>query len=219
MLEIVRLLNNPVDSDCYIITDKATGNDCIIVDPGSCDNSQLYDSLLKSGLKPQYIILTHEHFDHCWGVDNLRERFPNLKLICSGMCSCAIQDKKKNHSVFFQQPGFELKPADIILDDNNWTFEWYNHKMNFYPAQGHTASGIIFKLDNYIFTGDELIKGIRTVTKLKTGSKEKLSESIQLLGQMKGKGLTVCPGHGEMFLLDNYDLTIAFGAYNLSNKR
>ena len=212
MLEIVRLLNNPIDSNCYIIIDKATGNDCIIVDPGICDNSPLYESLLKCDLKPQYTILTHEHFDHCWGVDNLRVHYPNLKLICSATCSNAIQDKKANHSVFFQQPGFELKPADIVLDENDWTFEWYNYKMNFYPAQGHTASGIIFTLDNYIFTGDELIKGIRTVTKLKTGSKEKLSESIQLLGQMKGKGLTVCPGHGEMFLLDNYDLTIAFGA-------
>lgn len=212
MLEIVRSLNNPVDSNCYIITDKATGNDCIIVDPGSCDNSQLYESLLKGDLKPQYTILTHEHFDHCWGVDNLREHYPNLKLICSATCSNAIQDKKANHSVFFQQPGFELKPADIILDENDWTFEWYNYKMNFYPAQGHTASGIIFTLDNYIFTGDELIKGIRTVTKLKTGSKEKLTESIQLLGEMKGNGLTVCPGHGEMFLLDEYDSNIALGA-------
>lgn len=212
MLEIVRLLNNPIDSNCYIITDKSTGNGCIIVDPGSCDNSQLYESLSEGGLKPQYVVLTHEHFDHCWGVDSLREQYPNLKLICSTTCSSAIQDKKANHSVFFQQPGFELKPADIILGENDWAFEWCNYKINFHPAQGHTASGIIFTLDNYIFTGDELIKGIRTVTKLKTGSKEKLSKSIQLLGQMKGKGLTVCPGHGEMFLLDEYDLNIAFGA-------
>lgn len=212
MLKIVRLLNNPVDSNCYVIKDMANGNGCIIVDPGSCDNGQLYESLTKDGLNPQYVILTHEHFDHCWGVDSMRERFPNLKLICSATCSCAIQDKKANHSIFFQQPGFELKSADIILDENDWAFEWYNYKMNFHPAQGHTTSGIIFTINNYVFTGDELIKGIRTVTKLKTGSKEKLTESIQLLGQMKGKGLTVCPGHGEVFLLDEYDLDIAFGA-------
>ena len=75
MLKVKRIKNNPIDSNCYVIYDKALGDDCIIVDPGSEDNSNLYDLLNSENLYPQYIILTHEHFDHCWGVDLLVEKY------------------------------------------------------------------------------------------------------------------------------------------------
>lgn len=129
-----------------------------------------------------------------------------VKLICSSVCSDAIQSGKKNYSVFHQQPGFEIKPADIILDDIGWQLAWNGKEIKFHSAQGHSAAGIIFFIDNYVFTRDTLIKGIKTVTKLKTASKEKLKETLFMLEAEKGKGLVVCPGHGEVFELDNYDL-------------
>ena len=58
-----------------------------------------------------------------------------------------------------------------------------------------------------MFSGDTLIKDIRTVTKLKTGSKEKLSVSLRLIEKEKGQGLMVYPGHEDLFSLDDYDLS------------
>lgn len=84
----------------------------------------LYGFLDSEGLKPQYIILTHEHFDHCWGVTDLREKYSQVKFVCSTICSDAIQNLKKNYSVFYQQPGFEVASADIILDNISWTLGW-----------------------------------------------------------------------------------------------
>lgn len=66
-----------------------------------------------------------------------------------------------------------------------------------------------FFVGRYVFTGDTLLKDAKTVTKLKTGSKEKLIVSVMLLEQEKGKNLIICPGHGETFGLDGYDLNIA----------
>lgn len=206
MLTIHQIINNPVPSNCFVLYDKAVGRDCIVVDPGSENNSQLYQYLEKEQLIPEFIVLTHEHFDHCWSVNELRDTFPMVKLVCSRICSDAIQSGKKNYSVFHQQPGFEIKPAEIILDDMDWQLAWNGKEIKFYPAQGHSAAGIIFFIDNYVFTGDTLIKDIKTVTKLKTASKEKLKETLFMLEAEKGKGLVVCPGHGEMFELDGYDL-------------
>lgn len=206
MLTIHQIINTPIPSNCFVIFDKAVGRDCIVVDPGSEDNSQLYRYLEKEQLIPEYIFLTHEHFDHCWGVNDFRDRYPMVKLVCSRICSDAIQSGKKNYSVFHQQPGFEIKPADIVLDDISWQLAWNGKEIKFYLAQGHSAAGIVFFIDNYVFTGDTLIKGIKTVTKLKTASKEKLKETLSLLEAEKGKRLVVCPGHGEMFELDDYDL-------------
>lgn len=206
VLVVHRILNTPIPSNCFVIFDKAVGRDCIVVDPGSENNSQLYQYLEKEQLIPEFIVLTHEHFDHCWGVNDFRDKYPKVKLVCSKICSDAIQSGKKNYSVFHQQPGFEIKPAEIILDDIGWKLVWDDEEIKFYPAQGHSAAGIIFFIDNYVFTGDTLIKDIKTVTKLKTASKEKLKETLSMLEAEKGKGLVVCPGHGEMFELDNYDL-------------
>lgn len=189
--------------------DKAVGRECIVVDPGSENNSQLYQYLEQEQLIPEYIILTHEHFDHCWGVNDFRDKYPKVKLVCSRICSDAIQSGKKNYSVFHQQPGFEIKPADIILDDIGLQLAWNGKEIKFHSAQGHSAAGIVFFIGNYVFTGDTLIKDIKTVTKLKTASKEKLKETLSMLEAEKGKGIVVCPGHGEMFELDGYDLNRA----------
>ena len=198
-------------SNCFVLYDKAVASSCLLVDPGSKDNTSLFSILEEEKLNPSYIILTHEHFDHCWGVNELRDKYPMVKLVCSKICSEAIQDKKKNYSVFHQQPGFDLKSADIVLEDVNWSIKWNGYGLRFVPAQGHSAAGILFYIDQYVFTGDTLIKGIKTVTKLITGSKEKLRESMSILEQEKGKNLIVCPGHGNEFELDGYDLNVAIG--------
>ena len=189
--------------------DKAGGNNCVVIDPGSENNNHFYQFLEQEQIIPEYIILTHEHFDHCWGVNDIRNVYPNVKLVCSQICSEAIQNRKKNYSVFNQQPGFELRPADIVLEDVNWFLNWNGYQIRFESAQGHSAAGIVLFIDKYVFTGDTLIKGIKTVTKLKTASKERLLESLSMLENEKGKNLIVCPGHGEMFGLDGYDLNKA----------
>lgn len=201
-----KIENTPISSNCFVLSDKAVGNNCIVVDPGSEHNDCLYQYLDQEQLIPEYVILTHEHFDHCWGVNDLRCRYPKVQLVCSMICSEAIQSRKRNYSVFNQQPGFELEPADIILDEVGWQLEWNYRLIRFQSAQGHSAAGIVFFIDNYVFTGDSLIKDIKTVTKLKTASKEKLEETLDMLEEEKGKGLIVCPGHEEMFDLDNYPL-------------
>ena len=210
MIEIRQYVNNPASSNCFLIYDREFGDDCLIIDPGSEDSTELLEILKQERLTPLYIILTHEHFDHCWGVNDLRSYYPSVKLICSSICSVAIQEKKKNLSVFYQQPGFDLDPAEIELENCDWTVDWHDYKLNFFPAQGHSASGVMFILGCNIFTGDELIKDIRTVTKLKTASKDKLHDSLRLLDGFKGRGLTVCPGHGDLFKLDDYDLKKAY---------
>lgn len=210
-MKLKQIKNTPVDSNCYVVYDKTLCADCFVVDPGSEHNVSLLKFFLEEKLKPEFIIITHEHFDHCWGVEGLRTKYPQVKLVCSTECSNAIQDKKRNHSIFYQQPGFVLQEADIKLEDVFWSLKWQDRDIKFYPVKGHTSAGIIFSCGSMLFTGDELIKDIRTVTKLKTGSKDKLKDSVELLGSLKGSGRLVCPGHGETFDLDSYELQKIIG--------
>lgn len=205
LLSIFKIENVPIDSNCYVLYDKRDIDKCIVVDPGSenCRELELY--LNKLSLTPEYIILTHEHFDHIWGCNYLINKYKS-KIITSQKCSLAIHDAKRNLSLFYDQKGFEVSLADIVLEGIEYNFIWRGYKLQFFPAQGHTAAGICFSVGKYLFTGDSLIKDTRTVTKLYSGSKQELINTINRIKMMKGEGIVICPGHGDMFDLDTYNL-------------
>lgn len=208
-LELIRIENQPVNSNCYILFDKEINGYCLIVDPGSENSSLLNVYLNELNLIPEYILLTHEHFDHIWGCNFLIEKY-NAKIICSSECSLAINDSKKNCSLYYDQVGFIVPPADICIEKNTFDLLWNNYAIHFFIAKGHTRSGICFLIQHLMFTGDSLIKGLKTVTKLLTGSVEDLRVTISNINSYKGKGYIICPGHGEMFDLDKYNLEKAF---------
>ena len=204
-IQLLTIVNRPVSSNCHILYD-ACSKHCIIVDPGSEEGHYLDGYLIERDLIPDYIILTHEHFDHIWGCGFLVNTY-GVPIVCSKKCAEAIVDSRTNLSLFYENSkAFACPPASIILEDFDYKLNWNSHIISFYPALGHSIGGIIFVLDNYLITGDTLIKDIKTVTKLKCGSKEKLAESITQIACMKGRGLLVCAGHGDNFELDNYDL-------------
>lgn len=204
-LQICQVVNSPVSSNCYIVYDNAINGRCIILDPGSVSNKLLKLKLDELDLIPDYIILTHEHFDHCWGVNALRGTYPQMQLICSALCSAAIQNRKKNMSLFYDQVGFEIEQAEIVFDEPaDWL--WNDYKFRFYPMGGHTDASVCVVCGSNVFTGDTLIKDMKTVTKLPTGSIEKLKNSLSVIERWKGHGCVVYPGHGDNFQLDVYDL-------------
>lgn len=208
-LKIAQIVNEPIDSNCYLIYDTTISSKCIIVDPGSQKEYKLDGILEKLYLVPEYIILTHEHFDHCWGVNHLRKRYPDVRLSCTAICSKAIQNERLNYSHYSGYEEFKIEPADILLEDIDWILKWNGYVFYFEPAKGHTASGIIFHVATTLFTGDSLIKGAATITKFKSGSDSDFKETLKIIETKKGKKYTIYPGHGDVFSLDDYDLSIA----------
>ena len=206
MLTIHSIVNQPVPSNCYVLYDKAIGEDCIVIDPGSKDDVDLLSFIDKSGLRPKYIVLTHEHFDHCWGVNKLVELF-GIPIICSRLCADCIGSEKRNCSVFYDyNERFFISGNVICLESINFVLHFANTELKFFPSPGHSAASVCFSIQNYLFTGDTLIKSLRTVTKLPTGSVSQLKDSIAIIEKLKGHNLMVCPGHGEQFPLDEYAL-------------
>lgn len=205
-LNIERIVNNPINSNCFIIYKTGFSN-CIIVDPGSKDNSMLINFMTSENIRPDFIILTHEHFDHIWGVNELKSYYDDLKIISSQLCSDKIVDRKKNMSVFYDQVGFESFPCDISVESIENVLLWNDIKIDFIKTPGHTDCGISFVISNKIFVGDLIIPGFKTVTKLPTGSKISLLNSLNfILEKYKSKNIKVYPGHEEAFMLNGIDL-------------
>jgi hydroxyacylglutathione hydrolase len=191
-MKIKKIVNQPVSSNCFIVFNENTGS-CIVIDPGSENTSVIEQSIGEQSVN--FIFLTHEHFDHIWGADKIRTLY-NAKLCCSLDTANAITNRKKNMSLFFNQVGFELNPCDIILIDGQ-IIDWQGIPIEIIHTPGHTNGCICIKINDNLFTGDTIIKGVSTVTKLPEGSKEKLKNSIEKLKQ-KGLGwFSLYFGHGE----------------------
>lgn len=198
LLEIHTIINKPIHSNCYIVSDPF--KNCVIIDPGSELNDILMHNLNKNSLTPQYIILTHEHFDHIWGVNELRSHYSNLKLVCSESCSERIQHKKHNFSLFYNGIGFQTSKADITVSRFVVDLKWDDTIISLIPTPGHSDGSICIYIgsENVLFTGDTIIYKEKTVTKLKGGDNQKLKESKQMLDILFiDKNPLLMPGHGQ----------------------
>jgi hydroxyacylglutathione hydrolase len=198
-IEITRLLNFPIDSNCFIISDKNSGS-CIVVDPAHGEGSMLVEYLIQNNLEPTFVILTHEHFDHISSLEYLRTRY-DCKVIASVKCSESISNSKKNLSLFFDQKGFNCSPADILIERNNSQIIWQKNNLHFYLTPGHSEGGLCFSLRNNLFTGDTLLQSSKTIVKLPGGDKRKLDDSINMISELFGDDTMILPGHGEIFML------------------
>lgn len=207
-LSVHTIINNPIPSNCYVVYDRNFGKNCVIIDPGSEDISEIIEFCTRSELNPEYVILTHEHFDHIWGVDQLRNCYSELKVICNLACSEAIGHRKKNLSVFFNQKGFELLAADIILSNKTSSLICCDHDFLFIITEGHSEGSLCLYTENILFSGDTLIFETKTVTKIKGGNKIKLHESLDYLQLLfKQSNPIVYPGHGEKFAFNDYSVS------------
>lgn len=193
---IHRILNNGFTSNTYIVS---VGNNCIVVDPGTLYSEELFNYLDTGKLSISYIILTHEHYDHCLGVNYLRDKIPNVKLVTSFFCNQNIQDDRMNLSRYADENGngFTILPADIVVDCYSELI-LLGIQFRFLLTPGHSQGSMCFEFDRNFFSGDVIIPGSKPVLKLKGSSVTDYYQSIEILKKMYvDSKLNLYPGHGE----------------------
>ena len=203
-IEIKCIVNKPISSNSYIVYNKSCSNSCVVIDPGTEDCTDLISFIEIMNLTPEWIFLTHEHFDHVWGVNKMKQIF-GAKIVCSKDCANGIIDKKKNLSIFFNQFGFECYPADIVFEEDYYCFSCFESKFEFYKTEGHSKGSISILFKDNLFSGDLLLENQKTIIKLPGGCEDKLRNSINFLTKkFAKKGIKVHPGHGAIFRFDEY---------------
>lgn len=205
MLKCEGFVNSRFTSNTYIISCSEFDN-VWIVDPG---DTEVVFGWMKAHSKTTVsgIFLTHAHFDHIYGVNDILSRFPSCVVyVANDYGKEALFDPRMNASKYTEEgPMTIVREACIEFFPAEMTL-WEGVSLKALYTPGHSDDSVCFMVGNMLFTGDTLIKDIRTVTKLKTGSKDKLKETIALLEMLKGMELTVYPGHKGKFMLDTYDL-------------
>jgi hydroxyacylglutathione hydrolase len=127
-IEIVPCLS---DNYAYLVK---SGDGVAIVDPSEA--APVRSALAKRGWKPDFILNTHHHLDHCGGNLELKQEF-GARIVGPAKDAARI-------------PGI-----DIGVDEaKGWEFD--GRKVQVLEVPAHTKGAITFVIDGNAFTGDTL---------------------------------------------------------------
>lgn len=197
MIDIKCAVVGPVMTNCFLLTDTATG-DMAIVDPGDKSDALIKEINNSSG-ELRYIILTHGHYDHIGYARQLSEMF-SVKIVCGKYTDRFLKDNRLNHSAFhIDIPDISPFDGDILLEDGD-TFMLGETEIKYIYTPGHTKDSGCYIFDDVIIVGDTLFRDSYGRTDLPTGNDEEMIESIRRLKNLEGD-YNVFPGHGNMTTL------------------
>ena len=163
----------------YGIIDQET-LECWIVDPHKGILSELSQEL--SGLKIAGVLLTHTHWDHTNGVEEILAQLPEIKVYVHEADQFRLKESGWRDQVhrIVDQECLELTPR---------------LRVKVHHTPGHSAGGVCFEVNReYLITGDTLFINDCGRTDLETGDPRQMWESMKKLRVMD-PGLIVLPGH------------------------
>jgi glyoxylase-like metal-dependent hydrolase (beta-lactamase superfamily II) len=175
-MEIKKLITGPLQNNIYFIIDQETKK-AVMIDCGQ-DANKVIDFVDKAGLKIEYIIFTHNHYDHTEAAEKIIKHF--------NTATTAIH---KNDDV----DNIEI---DLLLEDND-NIQLDDIKINIIHTPGHTKGSICLyiKENGILISGDTLFKNGVGRTDLAGGSSTEMKNSLKKLFKLPDKTI-VYPGHG-----------------------
>lgn len=200
MINVKTLMVGELAANCYIVTDKTTGY-CAVIDPGGFSD-KLDNELANIGYDNlKYIILTHAHFDHISGANELLEKTNHNAEIAMGELDLPVlSDSRLNLSEYFLEVPIGNIKCNILLHDGD-ILTMGDTVFKIIHTPGHTQGSICIMCGNSIFTGDTLFHRSHGRTDFPTGSDSEMRESLIKLAGIKGD-YKIYPGHNEPTTLE-----------------
>lgn len=199
MIKVERFVNELMSSNCYIVSDEASKH-CICIDPASEKSLREIEYIENNGLTLDYIILTHEHTDHTWGVNALIDKYPDVKVICSEQCKQALNKEAKVYfQLYYDNPDYlyNVRRVDYTTQELGWCLKWSGQIITFIPTPGHSPGSVCIVIGNTIFGGDTLMPFKPFIKKRNGGSVEQFQESVKKMAGLFSEDTLVYPGHGD----------------------
>lgn len=210
---ITRIVSAKTETNCYFIEKEGYA---IIIDPIRGD--LVKEHLSSENITPEIIFLTHEHFDHIEGLEEIRDCY-DIPVIACNICSERVQDVRTNLSniadilayfktgktVKVKTERYTCSAADITYDEE-YEMEWRGIAFAFKRIPGHSPGSVMITLGGdsedapAVFTGDYMIEGEKEILRLKDGSQEDFDNiSLPLLKKIPA-GTHIYPGHGPNYI-------------------
>ena len=194
-MNVTTLHLGSLGTNCYLV--PSGENRCIIIDIGD-GAAKLRETLDSKGLTPEAILLTHGHYDHVAGVEEIRSTYQipvyiheaDEKCLRSGQANLAYQLTDKEFI-----PVTEYK----TLRDGD-TLHIGELDITVIHTPGHTPGGVCYQIGDALFTGDTLFAG--SIGRIDLGGNaQDMRASLERLANLCGD-YEVYPGHMGSSTLD-----------------
>ena len=176
--------------NCYIVYDEVSGK-CAVIDPASKDAAETVKRL---SLSPEFILLTHGHFDHISGVNAFLAEY-DVPVYVHESDAELLADGYKNASALLIGESITVNAVPKTLKAGDTLFVG-ELEISVVHTPGHTRGCVCYFCGDAVFTGDTVFAYDRGRTDLYGGDESTIIDSIRkLLPKLGGK--TVYPGHGQ----------------------
>ena len=168
------------DNYAYLLIDN-TNQHAAVIDPGSA--GPIIHTLNDRNLNLSNILLTHHHFDHSGGAEELKQLYPQAEI--------AIHKEDAHH----------LSVAcDRQLSENN-TLYFGTRPITIMHLPCHTRGHVAFQIENALFTGDTLFNA--GCGKFFEGTTSEMLNNLQRLKTLPETTKIYC---GHEYTLENLEL-------------
>lgn len=199
-MTIQPIVNGPIETVSYIVKEE---NTCLLIDaPAPAEG--LIAKLEETSSKPDWIYLTHGHFDHVLALRGLLERYPDAKIAISEAdkaylekggerCRESLLSLGSSLLRVYRASDFDLPPIDRYINDGDELLLGFRAV----STPGHTKGSMCFVNDKerVLFSGDTLFHMGIGRTDL-GGDDREMEESLEKIKDLEGDYM-VLPGHGS----------------------
>ncbi len=198
MLRIKTFVVNPIEVNCYILSDES--KEAVVIDNGTFyadEKEALFKYIEDNNLKPVRQILTHAHFDHIFGVGDFYDRY-GVKVNFHAEDGYLYFDVATQlRYIIGRTMDVKTAPAgDYLSDDEMISFG--NSQLKVLHTPGHSQGSICLycEQDKALFCGDSVFKGSIGRTDFEGGNHDQLINSIQQKILTLPDDVVLYPGHG-----------------------
>lgn len=189
MLTVKTAVGKVMDSKVYVLSDGIS-QDYYLIDIGDFAVTR---QLLPDDARVRGVFLTHGHHDHIMGIRELIVTYPMCIVYASEECQKMLGSAKANLSYYAETP-ITYNGAVCVLHDEDRVELFKSVYLDVIATPGHNPSCLCYLVDDYLFTGDSYIPGIKVVTNLPGGNKKQAGASLTRILEL-GKDRVICSGH------------------------